>query len=247
METVRPGLRLAAPFVLIAALLLAMVVLLNLGKLERTLADVEESRLRYIVGELREKLEAGIAPGVPLSKLGNAQVLIDAQMRQDRDIISLSVIDPGGTRVFHHGAEPAIPFEPLSQQRDQDWSSRDAGSVSLGSTLSDSFGAVAGAVVLRYSNHEHGELVNSIALRLALAALGAAAAVSLCFMGGLHFLARRLSFRLASLEDAIEAQRPARAADPRITALAEQVKQSSRTALVEVTAARQALAGEDAP
>ena len=247
METRRSGLTLAAPFVLIASLLLAMVVLLNLGKLEHTLADVEESRLRYVVGELREKLETGIAPGVPLSKLGNAQFLIDAQMHVDPDIISLSVIDPSGTRVFHRGAEPAVPFEPLSQQRDQDWSSRDTSSVSLGSTLSDSFGAVAGAVVLRYSNHEHENLVDSIAMHLALAAAGALVALSLCFMIGLRVLARRLNFRLAALEDALDAPRPARAADQRITALAEQVKQTSRTAIVEVTAARQSLAGEDQP
>ncbi|MGZ8319412.1 MAG: hypothetical protein ACXWVD_09945 [Telluria sp.] len=66
------------PIVLVSALALWLVISASLGHLERTLGALQESRLRYTLGDLGTRLQSGTGLGMAFAVAGNAQDLLDA-------------------------------------------------------------------------------------------------------------------------------------------------------------------------
>lgn len=227
MPTLRLSFRIVAPVVLVTALAAGLAVYFNLSALERTLADIEQSRLRFTLDELRTRLAAP----------GQGQAALDFTARRDPDIASISVTDGAGAVLLHTGA--ALPAPPARLH--QEPFARDAAFITARTTLADG----AGELVIRYSLRRHGALVASASRRLTLVALAAVLACAACFVFAIEALARRMDATLGALDMALGEPRPGAAGRGQEAALAGQVRLTSKSALYEVSDARQALASED--
>ena len=249
MDHSRPGFTVSAPIVLVAILALALTVFLNVGKLGRTLGEVQESRLRFTMGELRTNLETGLDLGLTVQGLGNAQARLNAVLRQDPDIVSLAIVDTDGAVVYSSGAAmPPGVAGPLARHKTRDWLLREGGALTLGAKLSNNLGVTAGAIVLRYSTSKHEAAIDAIAQRLWLAALGAVLLTGLCFAYGVRKLVRRMDRTLEAMARSLGQAQAAPGSARHAAALVEQVNQTSSAALHAIEAARAAVqTGHAAP
>jgi hypothetical protein len=189
MTNVRLSLRLSAPIVLVCALGISLTVFLNIGKFDRTLAEVEESRLRFSLNELRTTLETGLDLGLPVTGLGNAQLALDRAFASEHDIVSISVIDPAGTVVFNSGAAPAA-YAALSTIPRNDWLQREDGAVTVGTKLTNNLGQASGAVVLRYATRARSAMVGAVSAKLSTMAAVTVLLATLALGGGIHLILR---------------------------------------------------------
>ena len=235
------SLKISAPIVLISALAIGLTVFLNVGKLERTLAEVEQSRLHFTLADLKDNLETGLDLGLPIQGLGNAQAAIDFESKADPDVLSISVIDTEGAVVFHSGPAAATTFAPLATVKDKQWNQREPDALVSGIKLSNNFGVTAGAVVMRYSPRSHDRFVAAITSQLGAVALTAVLLSSACFVFGIQVLGRRVTGSLRSMEDALQGQPHGPRADAAAQALVGRVSQTTAAAQAELDAAHQAL------
>ncbi|MES2296701.1 MAG: hypothetical protein V4582_06635 [Pseudomonadota bacterium] len=234
------------PIVLVSALAIGLTLFLNVGKLDRTLGEVEQSRLRYTLNDLSDTLETGLDLGLPVKALGNAQAAIDYEAQQDPDIESISVIDETGALVFHTGAPDAAAFKPPAQIHSHDWVVRAPLAVTIGTKLSNNFGKVAGAVVLRYSAARHNGFVATISRQLGKAALAVLLATGLLLLAGIHMLVRRMQASLDTMEAVLEGAHGQVDGASDAAALARHVRQTAQAAQDDVSAVHQTLCAIEA-
>jgi hypothetical protein len=228
MAMSRLSVTITAPIVLISALAIGLTVFLNVGKLDRTLGELEESRLRFTVNVLRQNLETGLDLGLPVRSLGNAQAAIDFEARQDTDIVSIVVKDDQGRAAFSTG-RPA-----------------ERNSVAVSTPLSNNLGVTVGAIELRYSRRGHEQFIAGISRQLLLAGLVATALSTLLAVAGTRLWVRRIGRTLATIEHALDASAPPVAKpDRHAAALAEQAAHSAGRALHELEQAQRAITCKD--
>ncbi|MGZ3183938.1 MAG: hypothetical protein ACXU8N_15985 [Telluria sp.] len=242
MPTTRAGLGLVLPFACMAALLFGLSAWLYLFQLEHILVQVEESRLRFTLADLRADFEKGLDRGFAIRQLPSAQAAIDTELRQDADMVWLCVLDARGAAVFRAGPNaPAVFQVPDHERIDRD----DDGATGT-TLLTDDAGHAAGALAVRYSGRGHARIMAALTLRLALAALAATCATTACFAWALRRLRRRGERLLAQAAEGLAQHKPERGSDQAVAEMVDQVNQTAATALVEVTAARHALGGSEA-
>lgn len=230
----------AALFAAICALAFGLAAWLYGARLESTLSQVEASRVRFTLGDLRADFEKSLDRGFAIGQLANAQAALEAEARQDRDVLSLAVLDERGRMVFHAGERPQLPLPaPDSVRRTRD-------AITATTTLAYNYGAPAGTLLMRYSNRQHDQVMAELALRLLLAALAATAISTLAFVAGLRALERRRRAIGTQVEHALGAARMPPATEPGLAELVDKVNQTAATALVELTAARHAVSGSEA-
>jgi hypothetical protein len=228
MAMSRLSITITAPIVLISALAIGLTVFLNVGKLDRTLGELEQSRLRFTLNNLRENLETGLDLGLPVKGLGNAQAAIDGEARQDNDIISISVLDDAGAVAYSTG-------HPT-----------DTDVVKLRTGMSNNLGVQVGAIELHYSRRAHDSFIAGISRQLTMAALAAIALSSLIAVLGIRLWVRRIRRTLRSIEATLDtSQPPLRRPDRHAAALAERVNHSANNALQELERAERAITSAD--
>jgi hypothetical protein len=228
MAMSRLSVTITAPIVLISALAVALTVFLNVGKLDRTLGELEQSRLHFTLNNLRETLETGLDLGLPVRGLGNAQAAIDFEARQDPDIVSISVMDGSGAVAFSTG-QPA-----------------GADVLKLRTAMSNNLGVKVGAIELHYARRAHDRFIDGISGQLVLAAAAAIAVSSALALIGTRLWVRRIRRTLHSIETALDASLPPlRKPDRRATALAQRVNHSADAALKELERAEHAITSAD--
>lgn len=228
MAMSRLSITITAPIVLISALAIGLTVFLNVGKLDRTLGELEQSRLRFTLNNLRENLETGLDLGLPVKGLGNAQAAIDREARQDPDIVSISVLDDAGAVAFSTG-HPA-----------------DSEIVKLRTGMSNNLGVQVGAIELHYSRRAHDGFIAGISRQLTMAALAAGVLSSLIAVLGIRLWVRRIGRTLSSIETTLATgQPPLRKPDRHAAALAARVNQSAHGALRELEQAERAITSAD--
>ncbi|HEU4851963.1 MAG TPA: hypothetical protein VFT37_07395 [Telluria sp.] len=230
----------AALFAAICALAFGLAAFLYGARLEATLAQVEASRVRFTLGDLRTDFEKSLDRGFAIGQLANAQAALEAEARQDSDVLSLTVLDENGRRVFHAGENVPVPVPA------QDGVRRTSDAITASTTLSYNYGVPAGTLLIRYSHRPHDEIMAALALRLALAALAATAISTLAFVAGLRKLERRRRAVGLQVENALGAARIPPATEEELAQLVDKVNQTAATALVELTAARHAVSGSGA-
>lgn len=233
--------KISAPIVLISALAIGLTVFLNIGKLERTLGEVEQSRLHFILADLKDNLETGLDLGLPIRGLGNAQAAIDFETRADPDILSISVVDAEGVVVFHSGSAAATAMAALASVKGESWNRREPTALVSGLKLSNDFGVTAGAVVMHYSPRSRDNFVQTVSGQLTATALAAVLLSSACFVLGIGVLGRRVTGALRSMEDALQGKPTDPRADVASQALVGQVSRTTAAARAELDAARLAL------
>lgn len=242
MPNAHRGLGLVLPFACMAALLFGLSAWLYLYKLENILVQVEDSRLRFTLADLRADFEKALDRGYRLPQLSNAQAALDTELRQDPDLAWLCVLDARGAAIFRSGAgaPPALILPPAPA------SARDARGVTLSVPLHDDTGASAGALALRYTGHARARIVAALTLRLALAAACATLFASAVFALALRRLRVRAATLLDQAADALHEPRAAAELPAPAATLTSEVRQTAATALVEITAARHTLARGEA-
>jgi hypothetical protein len=228
MAMSRLSISITAPIVLVSALAVGLTVFLNVGKLDRTLGELEQSRLRFTLNNLRENLETGLDLGLPVKGLGNAQAAIDREARADPDIVSIAVLDEHGTVAFHTSR------------------SADGGeTVRLRTGMSNNLGVSMGAIELSYSRRSHQRFMAGISSQLRIAALVAVLASSALAVLGIRLWVRRIRRTLSSIEHTLDQGAPPQHPDHRAAALAEQVNRSTQDALRELDRAERAITSAD--
>ena len=232
------------PIVLVSALALWLSIAVTVDHLERELHKVHESHLRFTLGELRARLQSGLDFEVQFAGAGKAQELLDRAIRADSRISSITVTDAGGARVFSSGDAAQAPRLSHSEQRMALFSARDAGSLVMSSALHDDGGAHAGAVAVRYNTTEPLAAVTLATRELALAACAALVILALCCALGFHALMRYSQRRFDLMASRLGSVRAHAGLDAGIL-LVEQASMTSKTALHEVNAARDALASRE--
>lgn len=223
---------LAALFAAMCALAFGLAAWMYGVRLEATLSQVEASQLRFTLDDLRADFEKSLDRGFAIARLAKAQAALEAQIRNDRDILSLTVLDEQGRRVFHAGEFLAAPVPAT------DSVVRTSGGSTASTTLTYNDGAPAGTLVVRYSNRQHDAVMAALAQRLALAALAAVCASTFAFVAGMRSLERRRHAIGSQVDLALGAARMPPNTEPELAELVDKVNQTAATALVELTAAR---------
>ena len=238
MATSRLSLKISAPIVLVSAVAMGLIVLLNVVKLERTLNEVEESRLRFSINELRAELESGLDRGLPIKALALAQAALDAETRRDPGIVSISIVEPNGAAVFNSGERKTRSALWLGANSKRDWQSRSDGVLTMGAKLTNNFGVPVGALVLRYTDRNDHAVVGVIARELALAVLCAIVVTGLCLVFGVALLMRRSERMLDAVAASLGRPLPDSELEPRAAALVTQLNRAVKTATSDLTVAR---------
>ncbi len=228
MAMSRLSITISALIVLISALAIGLTLFLDVGKLDRTLGELEQSRLHFTLNNLRENLETGLDLGLPVKGLGNAQAAIEREARQDPDIVAIGVLDDAGALAFSTG-QPA-----------------DTDIVKLRTGLSNNLGVQVGAIELHYSRRAHDRFIAGISRQLRLAALVAVAIATLSTVLGIRLWVRRIGRTLSSIETTLDTGAPPLCKpDHHASALAERVNRSASSALQELQRAERAITSAD--
>lgn len=221
MAMSRLSVTISAPLILIGALAIGFNAYLSVGKLDRTLGELEQSRLHLILDDLRDNLETGLDLGLPIKGLGNAQAAIEREARQDSAIVGIRVLDTHGAPVFStgdtsHGAALRAP-------------------------LSNNLGLAMGAIELRYTR-QAGELsIAAYADQLTRAAAWIAAAGALLAVAAIRLWMRRIARTVDSIASTLDHQAPPPHPDPEAAALASRARARADEALREPEQATHAI------
>ena len=147
---------------LLAAILAGLALALGLAAsvlalgMQRQAVDAALPRLAFVAAEVGGTIEGGLGLGFALDQLGRTQGMIDGARAEDGDIQSIVVFDERGRAVFSTDAGEVGETVPAAWQGRQPgegeriWTATSDDGVAVGVPLSNSFGAPAGGVVLRY-------------------------------------------------------------------------------------------------
>lgn len=171
------------PIAIISALAIGLTAFLNIGKFDRTLSDLERSRLQMVVGDIKTNLETGLSLGLPLKSLENAQSLIDTQAKQDPNILDILVHDENGAILFHSGTKKMSSIIPPAWQiaantaGERTWLLKEENaetkelSVVVASKLTGGISQDLGGIAVRYSMATHQDTVREVQEKLTLMSL----------------------------------------------------------------------------
>jgi hypothetical protein len=221
MAMSRLSVTISAPIILIGALAIGLNAYLSVGKLDRTLTELEQSRLHLILDDLRDNLETGLDLGLPVKGLGNAQAAIERELRQDGAIVGIRVLDADGAAVFSTG-DPAHG---------------DA----LRAPLSNNLGVSMGVIELRYTRQAEDLAVAAYADQLTRAAAWIAAIGTLAALAATRLWMRRIARTVDSIASTLDHQPPPPRADAEAAALASRARDRADLALRELEQARRAI------
>jgi hypothetical protein len=225
MAMSRLSVTITAPIILIGALAIGLNAYLSIGKLDRTLRELEESRLHLILDDLRVNLETGLDLGLPVKGLGNAQAAIEREARQDGAIVGIRVLDAAGVPVFSTG-------DPAS-------------GAALRAPLSNNLGVAMGAIELRYARQAEERSIAAYARQLRRAAALVAAAGAVLALAAIRLWMRRIGRTVDSIESTLDHRPPPPHPDTEAAALAGQARDRADGALQELDRATRAITCAD--
>jgi len=187
-----PTLRICLPIIVISALAIGLNSFLNFGNFERSFNELERSRIDFLVNDLANNLETGLALGLPLRQLANAQAAIEFELRADAEIISISVFDEAGAAAFHAG-QP-LPLNQLPARwrlPDKAWQLIERDAQIIGVRLVTAIGADAGGLVLRYTRRHHDQVMQAMGRNLLQASIVTLLLTALATLLGIGRLLQR--------------------------------------------------------
>ncbi|HJV01194.1 MAG TPA: hypothetical protein VJ752_11630 [Burkholderiaceae bacterium] len=217
----RLSVTISVPIILIGVLAIALNAYLSVGKLDRTLGELEQSRLHLILDDLRDNLETGLDLGLPLKGLGNAQAAIEREARQDGAIVGIRVLDADGVPVFSTG-DPAH-------------------GAPLRAPLSNNLGVAMGAIELRYARQAEELSVSAYADQLTRAAAWIAAAGAVLALAAIRYWMRRIGRTVDTIATTLDRQPPPPDPDAEAAALASRARERADHALRELEQATRAM------
>jgi len=160
--------KITAAIATLIAFVLSLAVLMNYAKFERAFSGLTESRLAFLVQDLRETLEFGLDLGLDPAAMANTTSILAREAAKDPQILSILVFDDQG-QVLHRHQREALS-RPLSELTPgwfrtalrthpdaAPWRISDPDTLIVGATLTNNFGRAVGGIALRYdrSFHDH--------------------------------------------------------------------------------------------
>lgn len=153
--------KLGAAILAILCFSIALVVLLNFAKFERTLIELQQSRLRVLALDAKASTEAAIDLGLALPSVRDAQRILARVSGMDPDIRGVVILDRQGSVLFQSGlhATTHLPgsargraawFEEAARARDGAWNRTDTEALLVGAPILNPFGQPVGLVLIAY-------------------------------------------------------------------------------------------------
>jgi hypothetical protein len=149
--------RLTAAISSILLLVVCVMVFLNYTKFQKVFTVFYQSRIDYVIKDMKQAVEFSLGMGLALSDLKNTQDLIERVRKEDKQIIAIQVVDPSGSVVFttHKDAagDKTVPDAWLTKTRSTSdiWTIHDADAMVIGVPLLNAIDQVSGSLVLEYS------------------------------------------------------------------------------------------------
>lgn len=205
-----PG-RIVATMAAVCVFAVALTATLNVYKYDSSLGELVRSRFTFLLRDMRNTLETGMNLGLPLKGLDNVPELIRAHAARDPEILSIEIFGPDGTVLFGTDASfvgdlvAATWLEAWRRSTDPIWDLRERDAETLGITLQDSLGQVAGAIALRYSRKLEDDVLYRMGGRLAAASLVIVAVATAAVALGGYLILRPIRRELRSMQTATEA------------------------------------------
>ncbi|MEE4377369.1 MAG: hypothetical protein V2J55_07635 [Candidatus Competibacteraceae bacterium] len=190
--------RIAATITTAVACALALTVMLNYVKFERTFSRLLESRFAFVVLDLRTVIQTGLDLGLELSAMSNIQTVLERAAERDDQILSIAVYDEQNNLAFKHSelgsSEQTVPPDWLAASQGNEALDSYVGDPDVGivgMALINNFGYRVGSIVLRYDDsfytlalqHTLLELIHTAVAILGITALVAIIWVWLLFHG----------------------------------------------------------------
>lgn len=153
--------KLGAAIAAILCFSIALVVVLNFAKFERTLVELQQSRLRVLALDGKASTEAAIDLGLALPSLRDAQRIISQISAMDPDIRGVVILDHQGSVLFQSGLHAtthlpgsargrAVWFEEAARARGGTWLRTDDSALMVGAPILNPFSQPVGLLLIAY-------------------------------------------------------------------------------------------------
>ncbi|HCB13958.1 MAG TPA: hypothetical protein DEP36_10385 [Gammaproteobacteria bacterium] len=238
--------KITATITVLIAFVLGLAVLMNYAKFERTFNGLMQSRLAFLVQDLRDTLEFGLDLGLDPAAMANTAAILTREAAHDPHILSISVFNEQGHILYQYQSKlldphPVTPLTPAWLETVLQTASKtpqhisDPETLMVGIPLINNFGRTVGGLILRYDRSFHDQELQQTLFNLIRAALLILIAASLVALLSVWLLFRSTRRELRqvriALEDFLEnQQRPAspHAGDSVLAALEVAAEQKSR-------------------
>lgn len=216
------SIKITAAITTLITLVLGLAVLMNYAKFERTFNGLTESRLAFLIQDLRDTLEFGLDLGLDPAAMANTAAILTREAAQDPHILAILVFDDE-SRILHQYQSELLKDYPIASPAPA-WlqavlratsktpqHTRDRQTLMVGVPLTNNFGLTVGGLILRYDRSFYDqELENTLAdlLRTALLILVAVSFIALLSVWWLFRDTRRELRQVgATLEQLLENRR----------------------------------------
>lgn len=238
--------KITATITVLIAFVLGLAVLMNYAKFERTFNGLMQSRLAFLVQDLRDTLEFGLDLGLDPAAMANTAAILTREAAQDPHILSISVFNEQGRILYQYQSKlldlhPVTPLTPAWLEIVLQTASKtpqhisDPETLMVGIPLINNFGRTVGGLILRYDRSFHDQELQQTLFNLIRVALLILIAASLVALLSVWLLFRSTRHELRqvciALEDFLEnQQRPAspHAGDSVLAALEVAAEQKSQ-------------------
>lgn len=162
---------------LVFGMALLLTALLNYFKFEKTVTNVISSRFVVTVNGLQGDIENAMNLGLSLPELRDLQQLIEREEASDDQILAIEIADPAGTVLFStdkNRIDSRLPddwIRTMSRSDTNIWQESFEDNPVLGATLRNTFGQVAGGVMLRYAKSAIAQRTAAVRPGLSMAAV----------------------------------------------------------------------------
>lgn len=183
---------------LVFGMALILTALLNYFKFEKTVTNVIASRFVVTVNGLQGDVENAMNLGLSLAELRDLQQLIEREERSDNQILAIEIADPSGSVLFSTDPKridarlPEDWIRTMSRSEGGIWQENFEDNPVLGATLRNTFGQVAGSVMLRYAKSAVAQRTAAVRPGLSIAAAVAIIGCGLVTILGVWLVFRRI-------------------------------------------------------
>ncbi len=205
------SLQITLPVLVIVTLAIAFNGYLSYAKFEKHLVQVEMSRMKYVVDDIKGNLETGLRLGLPVKAITNAQEVITFALRKDSAILSMEVLDYAGQGIFKVGQGGGLQAAPANWRstvitKQKYLEKLTPHSFLLIAPLLGITEDFSGALVVHYARDAHDATMRDIFR--ALAPINAIAILLSILIGvvGIHFLVKGALRRIDGVERALDAE-----------------------------------------
>jgi hypothetical protein len=207
--------KITATITLLIAFVLSLAVLMNYAKFERTFNGLTESRLAFLVQDLRDTLEFGLDLGLDPAAMANTAAILTREAAQDPHILSISVFNEQGDILHQYQSEllnhyAVAPLAPswlktvLQTTSKTPQHASDPETLMVGLPLINNFGRTVGGLVLRYDRSFYDQELQQTLFDLIRAALLILVAASLIALLGVWLMFRDTRRELRQVIVALE-------------------------------------------